>query len=472
MLRSFRVGNHRSFADENELLLMPVADDRAAVPVAAIYGANASGKSNLLDGLRAMQRAVLESFARWEPFSGVPRDPFRFRASHMVDVPSTYVIEIVAEKIPWTYGFSVDNERVLEEWLFSYPEKRKRVLFQRTEGRFTFGSTVADHRSQLASIRDLTRPNALFLSAVAQARPDLFEPVHRWFRRTLILSDGRTSSTATIARRLRDALLNGTDEDAARLIELVRVADFGIVAIDVPSTQLPEIHSSLTAGEVEVRLDSLLKQEKDLEDLRWKGKTRESGLLSAFRDFSIVVPGRDHGPKWTMHVGRDVGQARSSNPPVLFTHHGSEAAALTLEQESAGTIAWLEILPGILDALDNGRVTVIDEIDTSLHPLLTAALIELFQSEETNQHGAQLILTTHDSSLLGTVVRPDGLLHRDQVWFVEKSQDGTSTLYPLTDYKPRNEHNLERRYLGGSFGAVPDVDFHQFVEALRHADPS
>ncbi|WP_157129358.1 AAA family ATPase [Nocardia amamiensis] len=437
------MGNHRSFADENELLLMPAADDRPAVPVVAVYGANASGKSNLLDGLRFMQRAVTRSFSQWEPFAGVPRDPYRFRTSHIFSVASTYVVEILADDIIWTYGFSVDNERVLEEWLFSYPEKRRRVLFQRTRDEYSLGSTMSEHRTQLKIIQELTRPNALFLSAVAQARPDMFQPVHRWFRETLILSDGRRVSPGVIARRLRRALLRASAAEGARLVELVQVADFGIAEIDTPVVPAPLTDPGPTQHWLEM---TGLRSDMPVDE-----------VATAASEGSTV----DHAAP---------GDRSPGMPPVVFIHHGSEGVALPLEQESAGTIAWLEILPGILDALDHGQVMVIDEIDTSLHPLLTAALIEMFQSDETNPHGAQLILTTHDSSLLGTVVRPEGLLRRDQVWFVEKSGDGSSTLYPLTDYKPRSEHNLERRYLGGSYGAVPHIDFHDFAEVLRHAD--
>lgn len=450
MLRSFRVGNHRSFADENELLLMPAADDRPAVPVAAVYGANASGKSNLLDALRFMQRAVTQSFSQWGPFAGVPRTPYSFRTSHIFSVASTYVVEIVADGIPWTYGFTVDNERVLEEWLFSYPEKRKRVLFQRTGDEYSSGSAMAEHRAQLKIMQELTRPNSLFLSAVAQARPDMFQPVHRWFRETLILPDGRRASTAAIARRLRRVLLRGSAAEGARLVELVQEADFGIAAIDTPV--VPEaLLDSIPPGQ---RHD--ITGLKMLDEFGWRSEAQVD-------DSTEKIP--------AVHdvYGDSVARAL---PPLVFVHHGSEGTVLPLEQESAGTVAWLEILPGVLDALDRGRVLVIDEIDTSLHPLLTASLIELFQSDETNSHGAQLILTTHDSSLLGTVVRPGGLLRRDQVWFVEKDANGASSLYPLTDYKPRNEHNLERRYLGGSFGAIPRVDFHRLAEALRHADPA
>ncbi|MGH3622880.1 MAG: AAA family ATPase, partial [Sciscionella sp.] len=164
MLRSFRLGNHRSFDDEQELLLMPSlpSDARVALPVTAIYGANASGKSNLLDGLRFMRQAVLGSFSQWDAEGGVPRRPFRL-APGSRSRPSAFVVELSVERVPYTFGFTVDDERVREEWLYSYPEKRKRVLFERDDEGISFGSTVPEMKAKLDVLRELTRPNALFL---------------------------------------------------------------------------------------------------------------------------------------------------------------------------------------------------------------------------------------------------------------------------------------------------------------------
>jgi AAA15 family ATPase/GTPase len=155
--------------------------------------------------------------------------------------------------------------------------------------------------------------------------------------------------------------------------------------------------------------------------------------------------------------------ARSRRRWRLTFRHGDAEIPFELNDESAGTRNWLGLIPTVLDVLDEGRVLVVDEIDASLHPMLTAKLAGVFQSEEANPNGAQLIFTTHDTSLLGTMLGDD-VLARDQIWFVDKNAEGVSELYPLTDFKPRKDQNTERRYLAGSYGAVPVLG--DFAEAV------
>ncbi|HEY4022355.1 MAG TPA: AAA family ATPase, partial [Pseudonocardiaceae bacterium] len=152
-------------------------------------------------------------------------------------------------------------------------------------------------------------------------------------------------------------------------------------------------------------------------------------------------------------------------PRIMFTH-GPSGELFNFADESAGTQSWLSLLPDALDALEVGGTMVIDEIDASLHPLLTAELIGLFREPKTNRRGAQLIFTTHDASLLGTALG-EQVLARDQIWFVEKDRNGATRLYPLSDFKPREGENWERRYLGGSYGAVPVVSSIGFANAMR-----
>jgi AAA15 family ATPase/GTPase len=142
---------------------------------------------------------------------------------------------------------------------------------------------------------------------------------------------------------------------------------------------------------------------------------------------------------------------------------------MSLDDESHGTKVWLSYLGPVLDALSSGTLLIVDEIDTSLHPRLSAELVGLFRSTETNPHGAQMIFTSHDVSLLGRRHDED-ILGRDEVWFVEKDRSGATNLYGLADFKPRKDENTERRYLSGSYGAVPTLfegDFREAVEALR-----
>jgi AAA15 family ATPase/GTPase len=115
-----------------------------------------------------------------------------------------------------------------------------------------------------------------------------------------------------------------------------------------------------------------------------------------------------------------------------------------------GTIAFLSLLEPVISALSNGGVVCVDELDHSLHPLLAMQLIRLFSDTKSKSASAQLIFNTHDTNLLNA-----GVLRRDQIWFTEKGQDGASQLYPLTDFKPRKQENLENGYLQGRYGAIP-----------------
>lgn len=442
MLRSFRLGNHRSFRDEQELLLMPAGpgDERAVVPVAAIYGANASGKSNLLDGLEFMRSAVLHSFAQWD-VEGVPRTPFKL-ASDARQEPSVFVVELITEGVPYTYGFSLNDDEVLEEWLYSYPEKRKRVIFERERSEIKFGSTV-EMKAKLEVLEELTRSNALFLSACARLKLDPLMPVYHWFSGRVDIRRGSNPTPSLVD--LVGRFLAKESKNTSRLIALLRAADVGILDVYVEEFQddrfLGEIAADLTAELTELsrRLSSEKISAHERENVMTALRRVESRLMNTRRQLTLR---------------RSV---------LKFTHQGS-TEAFGLREESAGTRNWLALIPVVLEALDSASVFVVDEIDASLHPLLTARLVGLFQDEETNPNGAQLIFTTHDTSLLGTMLG-DQVLERDQIWFVEK-RDGTSELYPLSDFKPRKEQNTERRYLAGSYGAIPVLDHTSFADAV------
>jgi AAA15 family ATPase/GTPase len=150
---------------------------------------------------------------------------------------------------------------------------------------------------------------------------------------------------------------------------------------------------------------------------------------------------------------------------IVFMHSSCDDP-FEIEDESDGTEAWLGILTLVLTVLDEGGTLVVDEIDTSLHPALTARLLALFQSEETNPKSAQLICTTHDTTLLSPTLG-EQVLTRGQVWFTEKNGAGETSLYPLSDFSPRKGENTERRYLGGSYGAVPRVFAEEFADTVR-----
>ncbi|GAB3722439.1 ATP-binding protein [Amycolatopsis oliviviridis] len=406
MLRSFRLGNHRSFRDEQELLLMPAmpGDERGAVPVAAIYGANASGKSNLLDGLIYMAAAVVGL-----RIVGNGRGVFRLDPE-AAERPTTFVVEIVADGGRYTYGFSVDDDGIEDEWLYAYPAKRRRVVFERSRDELKFGSTSSDLRGKFAALEELVRGDVLILSLCSELELGPLMPAYRWFEQWLrIVRVDSAWASGELANGVGEFLRRDA-RNGRRLLSLLAAADVGITDVIAESIEEPVEH--------------------------------RRPQFTARRAAGVGL----HRPRWR-----------------LTFRHSDADAAFELRDESAGTRNWLGLLPTVLDVLDEGWVLVIDEIDASLHPMLTAELVGLFQSEETNPHGAQLIFTTHDTSLLGTMLG-DNVLDRDQIWFVDKNAEGASELYPLTDFKPRKDQNTERRYLAGSYGAVPVLG--DFTEAV------
>ncbi|GAA1943629.1 AAA family ATPase [Amycolatopsis minnesotensis] len=233
MLRSFRLGNHRSFRDERELLLMPSmpGDERPAVPVAAIYGANASGKSSLFNGL-FMQTAVSESLAVVSPV-----DFFRL-GNEEADKPSFYIAELVVDAVRHTYGFSVQRGLVQEEWLYSYPEKRKRVVFERESGQVRFGSTVSDLKAKFTTLNELIRPDALMLSACGQLQLGPLMPVYRWFDGTLRIDSVESEANDLLSERV-GAFVQRSPEHARRLLLLLAAADVGVTDIAVERVNEP-----------------------------------------------------------------------------------------------------------------------------------------------------------------------------------------------------------------------------------------
>ncbi|MFG1927648.1 ATP/GTP-binding protein [Cryptosporangium sp. NPDC048952] len=428
MLRSFRFANHRSFRDEQELTLLPVYDraQRRAVSIAAVYGANASGKSNVLDAFRFMVDAVLRSYRDWEPGGSIPRRPFRLAATS-VEEPSWFAVDLVADDVRYEYGFGLDDERVIEEWLHAYPQRKRRVLFTRIGDDITFGPSVQGPK---AALPELTRPGALLLTVAAHTGVESLIAVYEWFRETVRVVD--LSYGAPRLPSADDYRRTAADHPARihRLINLMQAADLGISGVQLPKS--PETPASNSAEAVDktpiLRLSP------------GSGKTRV---------FYELLNASEQLQKYGDYLRED----------QIQLVHGK--TAFPLADESAGTRGWLALLWTVLPVLEDGGVLVVDELDSRLHPLLTARLLRLFHSTDTNAHEAQLVFAAHDTSLLGTSLSHETLL-RDEVWFVEKDADGASKLFPLSQFKPRHGENPERRYLGGSYGAVPFLDADDF----------
>lgn len=427
MLLRFTVSNHRSIFDPVELSMIAIDDDRAAtrgfdqlpervLTVAGIYGANASGKSNVLDAIAWLSRAVNDSLRHWQ--DNIPREPHLFGDGPRT--PSSFSIEFMADGVRYDYSLEVDDTRVLTESLHSYPARRRRVLFTRD------GETVEFRRgtTRQGAIKELLTPTSLALS---------------------------------VARRL------GHEDFLSSADFVARVGAWGLIhgsPLGHPMSRRPGGTYIGTRNATERIFDTELHSQQQrlfpVPDNR--AEQREVALaLLQFADLGIEDV--------TFEEEDTEGMARPRRRPKLVHRGEAEAVPFEFKDESAGTVVWFRLIGPVLAALREGWLLLVDEVDASLHPQLSARLLELFHDPETNPIGAQLVFTTHDTSLLG-------VLNRDEVWLTEKDQNGTTSLTALADFggeRVRKSVNLERAYLQGRFGGLPDLDQHRLKQALTGA---
>lgn len=436
MLIEFRVENHRSILTEQALTMEAgrvgeVGDARlrrvgalSLLPVAALFGANASGKSNVLSAIGFLRDAILDSHAAWPPSGGVPRDAFAWGVGPLE--PSLFEVTYLLGEVRFQYGFTINQTRVLEEWLFAWPKGRRQSWFERDADRFRFG----DHlRGENRSIAELTRTNALFLSTAAQHQHEQLMPHYEWSRAL------RTVRVEGYRERFADAIPASAAASMFAALAAASAAEAGSSGWVRLNDMLPRpTESADPLGQLR-RLD-----DRDSERLRRLLQAADVGITQFKLEGSP-------GP----------GGARSKDPSrqVSLLHQTRSGGGwLTLERESLGTKALFQLGPLVLDTLRTGGVLIVDELESSLHSLLALEIVRLFNDPDANPNNAQLIFTTHDTALLGTATG-EPPLRRDQVWLTEKDPEGATQLTPLTDFKPRKEENLERGYLQGRYGAVP-----------------
>lgn len=415
----FRVANHRSLRDEQELsliaspsakddprLLHPEGLDEAVLPACVVYGANASGKSNLLKALAYMRSAVAASQRLWDPTNTIPREPFALT----VEAPSLYVVDLMIAGVRYEYGFSFEAKAVREEWLRAWPNGRRQEWFSRDGQHFEFSRSL---RGENKAIEALTRPNSLFLSAAAQNNHQQLLPVYEWFTAHMRFDDMKP--------------------------QLGQPA--------VWWKQFAAEHETAASMKVRAQVQSLLRAaDLGIEDFRVLDELPDG----VYAERMITRAGSGRGA-----FGTHANEASPRRRQLSLAHRSGDLHVwLDLTEESTGTQALIGLLPHLLPVIDQGGLLVVDEIN-SLHPMLTLALIQLFQDPARNPRGAQLLCNTHDVSLLGNLLADPPPLRRDQIWLTEKDADGATKLYPLTDYTPRAAENLERGYLQGRYGAVP-----------------
>lgn len=426
MLIEFRFGNFKSFrdsvtlsmsathtksadksVDENNLIV--VNPQLSLLTSAAIYGANASGKSNLIAAFAFMKRMVLNSSRESQAEEPIDFNPFRL-STRTEDQPGSFEVVFIQKDIKYRYGFEVTQDRIISEWLYSYPTARETRLFTREQDQIE-----ANPRSfkEGRGLESKTRSNALFLSVVAQFNGDIARVVRGWFQNIRFVSGLEDTGyrSFTIDKYLKD------DQLHKEILKMICALD-----LDIQDILIDKIDKS------DVKFPKEMPEELKSLVLKSSGE--------------VVSIGTFH--KKYNELDEAIGVER-----------------FNLDQdESQGTQKLFSLTGPILDVLKNGRVLLIDEMEARMHPLITDYIIRLFNSKASNPKRAQLIFTTHETNLLDRA-----LFRRDQIWFVEKNRMGASHLYSMVEFKPRNDASFEKDYLRGRYGATPFLgDFHRVFE--------
>ncbi len=427
MLMDFSVGNYLSFRDQacfslltarsvkehagledpsdDHTLPLP-SGDRRLLKCAAIYGANGSGKSNLLRSVAHMRQAVLGSFQSDGLMQALSDNRFQLE-EQSVGKPGVFEMTFLVADACYRYGFEFQDGEVASEWLFKKPAAggRESYCFRRT------GQTMEVNSAKFAGTRGLpqkTRRNALFLSTCAQFNVAEAMTVKEWFRKKLtVLSDReKPALLSTVALFESDAAVREAVQ------KFIRLADLGIQRIEVRKTPKAELSSAGTLGE---------------------------------EDFGALALPRATTPK----------------PVEIFSVHDvyrgdvkTGERRLPFASESEGTKQVFALAGLWFDCLKNGGTLLVDEFGASLHTKLAVELVKFFH--QTLNQSAQLVVATHDTNLL----RRD-LLRRDQIWFTEKDAHGATDLYSLVEYRinqataVRNDASFGKDYLAGRYGAIP-----------------
>lgn len=428
MLLEYNFQNYKSFKEENTLSMIGVKSFKEHEPdnvfnfdkykilkSAAIYGNNASGKSNFVNSLLKMKQLVSSSFrdALIEE-SEVQIEKFLLN-EESEKTPSKFEVIFIQNEIKYRYGFEIDNGQIYGEWLFHTTSKEV-PLFERKLDSYNINKSSFKEGLNLES---KTRKNVLFLSLVAQFNGEISNKVLDWFNKLNIISGLSDIGYGiyTIEKLKKDPNFNKWLSLIIRTLEI----------------------SNITIEEIELKKDDIKKIVK---------KTNDKSLANFFEAFNkLQQSGKKKIQISTWHKKYDKDNLLIDTIPFNFDN-----------QESEGTKKFINLLGPWYDTLKNGKVLIIDELDSRLHTHLTKKLIELFHKY--NQKSAQLIFTSHDTSLLDKE-----LYRRDQIWFAEKDQFGSSQLYSLADFKTedvRKTSSYFKNYLNGKYGAISffDIDNH------------
>lgn len=437
MLLRFSVENFMSFKDRTEFSLVPGLVRRhkehvikpkskygiPALKAAVIYGANASGKSNLIRAMKHAQNLVNDGVKSGRK---LPYNPFKLDSASKRK-PSRFEFEIKVGERDYAYGFTADDTQVHEEWLFLIDKNKDSLIFERSESDFDFSGIKfkSDKDQQFIDFTAKGTPtNRLFINECKERNVlkelDYLEGVKdisTWFEHSLNIIFPNSKYTGLEMEMQKDKksndvfsrILNSFDTGVEKL-------SLKEVDIDKDLSDVPDHVKRNILEEVDIDTNILLAGPRNT---RYQFCKDESGEVKAFK-------------LMTAHISSD-------GEEVLFD----------INEESDGTQRLIDIAPGLVDIFSLEKTYIIDELDRSLHPDITTSIFKAFLAS-TSEVRSQLIVTTHETNLLN-----QDLVRKDEVWFVQKNRSGESLVYSLEEFQPRFDKDVRRGYLAGRFGGVP-----------------
>ncbi len=426
MLLQFSIKNFKTFKERATLSLVASNYDKDTheadnisqdlkfnlriLKSAVVYGANASGKSKLFEALAFMKHFVITSSKDTQKGDKIEVEPFRLN-NESEKLPSEFEVVFTHKDVLYRYGFEVDKNIVISEWLYHKPKTKEVELFYR-EG-LQFETHDRNFQKGKAVIKEgLVRDNALLLSVSAQFNDSISISVIEWFKQLKTISWLNESGYQGFTMvRTEDPVYK------ARILAMLKAADLGIQDITLQKLEIDKLPKELSK-EVREKLINEVNEEK-VEFI--------SDVLTAHKKYD------------------------SQHHPIDMVNFSME------DDESSGTQKFFALSGPILDVIENGYTLVIDELDSKLHPNLVRKIVSMFNSVELNRNHAQLIFNTHDTNLLNP-----GLFRRDQIWFTEKNKIGEGKLYSLADFRSdevRKTESFEENYIRGKYGAIPFLGF-------------
>ncbi len=433
MLLEFSIENYRSIAqkqvfsmvasgqkyklDENSFLV-PNQPQLHLLKSSLIYGANASGKSNILRSLSVIKDIVTQSATRIQTNDKLPVFPFLLDREYAAK-PSNFAIVFIQDNIRYQYSISLDQNRIYEETLTAYPKGRSQLWFKRLyhqethEYNWYFGPQLKGAKQ---IIKMFVRPNSLFLSHGAQNNHPQLTSVYEWFSKKLFIFD---FDGVDFIENYDDLTAIKCHHDAAfsqLIMKFLTVADIDILDLDISS--------------------------KSLKD-KYKNQENLLNLLKNNQEKTEISDNNYESKSYTVQTIRKM-------------NNSEDLVKFSLEQESQGTQRLFKIMGPFLIALIEGKIIVIDELGKSLHPIISKLIMSVFNSNN-NYRGSQILFTTHDTSLLD-----QDILRSEQIWFTEKNEHKETQLYCLADFKPVKNESLQTGYLQGRYGAIPFISKFKF----------